>query len=130
MTLPRLAALAVAALLLAPVAGLAHPPPRTPNREIVRLQGHRRAAGTAAAGEMTLVALGAEHPFTATDRQAFSLAEGDAAKPADRYALQGPRDLLARFAAARPDQTVTILAEHRPGTPNLFLLALDLCPPR
>jgi hypothetical protein len=40
------------------------------------------------------------------------------------------RDLLARYAAAGPEQTVTILAEHRPGSSDLFVLTLDLCPSR
>jgi hypothetical protein len=51
-------------------------------------------------------------------------------QPGSRFTLQGPRDLLARFAAARPEQTVTILAEHRPGSSDLFVLTLDLCPSR
>jgi len=47
---------------------------------------------------------------------------------ASRFTLQGPRDLLVRFAAVRPDQTVIILADHRSGSSDLFVLALDLCP--
>lgn len=34
----------------------------------------------------------------------------------------------SRFFAADPEQTVTILAEHRPGSSDLFVLTLDLCP--
>jgi hypothetical protein len=36
--------------------------------------------------------------------------------------------LAALGAGAKPDQTVTILAEHRPGSSDLFVLTLDLCP--
>jgi hypothetical protein len=32
-----------------------------------------------------------------------------------------------RWLLAKPDQTVTILAEHRPGSSDLFVLTLDLC---
>lgn len=108
---------------------IAHPPPRTQNREIVRLAGHCSADAAAPAGRMQLVALGAEHPFAATTRDTYSLTTEEAAQPAMRYTLQGPRALIARFAAARPDQTISILAEHHPGTDNLFVLDLDLCPP-
>ena len=120
-----------AALLAAPFAA-AHEPPKVVVRELVRLQGFRRADGDAPAGRMTLRAQGVDQPFAATDRRAFTLAaEGsEPPKVADRYTLQGPRPLLARFVDARPDQTVTILAERRPDGADLFVLALDLCPPR
>jgi hypothetical protein len=120
-----------AALAGVPLAG-AHEPPKVAVRELVRLQGFRRADGDAPGGRMTLRAQGTDQPFAATDRRAFALtAEGEAApKVGDRYTLQGPRELIARFAGARPDQTITVLAEHRPGGADLFLLALDLCPPR
>ncbi len=78
-----------------------------------------------------LRAQGVDQPFAATERQAYALIENEEApKVADRYTLQGPRELLGQFSAARPNQTVTILAEHRPGSSDLFLLALDLCPPK
>jgi hypothetical protein len=125
----RLLASLLATALAAPA--LAHPPPRTQRREIVRLQGHRDAAGTVSDGRMTLVVLGTEHAFAASARQVFALTDEEPAPPpADRYTLQGPRDLLAHLAAARPEQTVTILGEHRPGSSDLFVLTLDLCPPR
>lgn len=120
-----------AALLAAPFAG-AHEPPKVVVRELVRLQGFRRAHGDAPAGRMTLRAQGVDQPFATSDRRAFALAMEGKEPPqvADRYTLQGPRPLLARFAGARPDQTVTILAERRPGGADLFVLAIDLCPPR
>lgn len=119
------------AALLAPLAA-AHEPPKVVVRELVRLQGQRRADGDAPAGRMTLRAQGVEQPFATTDRRAFALTVGGAEPPKvdDRYTLQGPRPLLARFADARPDQTVTILAEHRPGGSDLFVLSVDLCPPK
>jgi len=122
----------LAAALLATPFAAAHTPPKVAIRELVRLQGFRRADGDAPAGRMTLRTQGVDQPFAATDRRAFTLtAEGEEPpKVADRYALQGPRPLLARFAGARPDQTVTILAERRPGGDDLFVIALDLCPPK
>ncbi len=120
---------AIAAVLLLPRAGATHEPPRPAVRELVRLQGHRRTGGDAPAGRVELTALGSPHPFAATARDVYGLAPETAGKPAERYTLQGPRPLLARFTAARPEQTVTILAEHRPGSTDLFVLALDLCPP-
>ena len=114
-----------------PLVARAHAPEQTQKREIVRLQGMVRPDGDAPAGRLTLLALGADHSFAATDRRTFSLGADEPTGPgADRYALQGPREVLARFAAARPDQTVTILAEHHPGSKDLFVLAVDLCPPQ
>ena len=108
----------------------AHTPPKIVTREIVQLKGYRRPDGEAPAGHMTLRALGAEHPFAATLRQAYALTVDGEEPPkvGDRYALQGPRDLLSRFGNARPAQMITILAEHRPGGGDLFILTLDLCP--
>ena len=131
----RLALLPLVLLLAAlavPPLGSAHEPPKVAVRELVQLKGFRRADGDAPAGRMTLRTQGVDQPFAATDRRAFTLtADGEAAPTVgDRYALQGPRALLARFADARPDQTVTILAEHRPGGQDLFVITLDLCPPK
>lgn len=121
----------LAALGLLLIAGLAaaHEPERTVVRELVWLKGHRAAAG----GKLTLAALGADHGFAVAELKRFPVGEkaaeaarGDFEVP--RLALQGPRELLARFAGARPDQMVTILAERRPKGSDLFVLALDLCP--
>jgi hypothetical protein len=125
----RILALALG-LALAPAGGLAHQPLPAADREIVRLQGHRRADGDAPAGRLQLSAQGAVHPFAATARDAYGLSSAEPGKLADSYTLQGPRPLLARFAGARPDQLITILAEHRPAGSDLFVLAIDLCPPR
>jgi hypothetical protein len=127
----RAGILALAVVLLGGAGAGAHEPPKVVLRELIRLQGARRADGDAPAGRMTLRAQGVEQPFAATERRAFALvAEGkEAPQVADRYTLQGPRPLLARFARARPDQTVTLLAERRPGGADLFVLAIDLCPP-
>jgi hypothetical protein len=123
-------------LVLGPLApAAAHDPPRMATREMVRIQGHRGTAPKAAkvVREVVLVALGTEHRFYATDWQRFGFSDpqtaGPAEEPRDRFVLQGRREDLARFAAARPAQTVTILAERRPGSADLFLLTLDFCPP-
>lgn len=97
-------------------------------RELVWLKGRRAGAEA----PLVLVALGAEHHFTVAELKRFPVGEA-ATAPAtsferDRLVLQGPRDLLARFAGARADQTVTLLAERRRGAGDLFVIALDLCP--
>jgi hypothetical protein len=48
--------------------------------------------------------------------------------PESPLTLQGAREQLRRLRDARRDQLVTILAERRPGSRDLFLLAVDLCP--
>ena len=118
------------ALLLVPALVTAHPQPRVADRELVRLQGRLRADGDAPAGRITLTALGTDHPFAALAREVYALTSEQTATLATRFTLQGPRPVLARFAGARADQTVTILAERRPGSDTLFVLALDLCPPQ
>lgn len=110
---------------------VAHAPAeRAAGRELVRLQGQRGAA-TAGAGPTALVisALGTEYPFAATDLRVFGFSDKDpAATVGPKVTLQGSREQLSRFANARPGQTITILAERRAGSSDLFLLALDLCP--
>ena len=106
----------------------AHQPERAGVRELVWLKG--RHAGAEA--PLVLVALGTEQHFAVTELKRFPVGEA-AVTPAtdferERLVLQGPRELLARFAGARADQTVTILAERRPGAADLFVIALDLCP--
>jgi hypothetical protein len=118
------------ALLLVPALATAHPQPRVADRELVRLQGRLRSDGDAPAGRITLTALGSDHPFAALARDVYALTSEQAAPLVTHLTLQGPRPVLARFAGARSDQTVTILAERRPGSDTLFVLALDLCPPQ
>lgn len=102
-------------------------------RSILRLQGHRVGAEPAqsTAEEMVLTARGVQHRFRVTDRRRFALGQPDAtpARERDRLTLQADFDVLARFAKARPDQLITILGEQRPGSGDLFVLTLDLCPP-
>ncbi len=108
-----------------------HPPV---NREIIRMQGFRGSAPepTPGARSVTVLAAGTESTFTITDWQIFGVEDtprAPAAAEHDRYVLQAAPDVLSRFTAARPAQRVTILAERRPGRSDLFVLALDLCPP-
>lgn len=111
----------------------AHGPERRPTRDIVRLQGYRAAppSGTHVVQAMVLVARGVEHRFWLTDGRRFSLDQSDVTPPPerDRLTLQADFNVLARFAKARGDQLVTILGEQRPGSGDLFILTLDLCPP-
>src|SRR5262249_59419236 len=117
-----------------PVGRAAGPAPRrTTSRELLRLQGHPgTVTPPATATPLLLVALGTEHAFAASEVRTFGFTDVPPTEPppGTRFVLQGARDVLARYAAARPDQTVTILAEHRPGSSDLFVLTLDLCPPR
>jgi hypothetical protein len=125
------AALAVACTVLFLGLAAAHPPPRAGTRELLRIQGHRGAvAAPSTATPLVLAALGADYPFAAADLRTFGFADVPPPEPppGTRFTLQGARDLLVRFAGAKPDQTVTILAEHRPGSSDLFVLTLDLCP--
>jgi hypothetical protein len=111
----------------------AHSPPRAGTRELVRLQGHPGlVTPLSTVTPLALVALGVERPFAASDVRTFGFADVPSATPSPgtRFVLQGPRELLARYAAASPEQTVTILAEHRPGSSDLLVLTLDLCPSR
>lgn len=112
-----------------------HPAPRQATRELIRIQGYRTAESPAGTQRrLLLVALGAEQVFAATDWQVYGFSDAaPAAEPtapvSQRFALQGSREDLARFAAARPEQRITLLTEHRAGSADLFVLALDLCPP-
>lgn len=125
---------AAAVLFTHCVAGIAaaHGPEPKGDRELVRLQGYRAAApeGIEIAAEVVLSILGKDHRFHLTTRQSFRSTdrqEGTASR--DRWVLQGDREMLARVAAARPNQRVTMLADHRPGSSDLFLLTVDFCPP-
>ncbi len=122
-------------LILTCATALAHPPPRRETRELVRIQGYRGQApsGVTVTRDAIVVANGVEYHFAATDWRVFRLEDDPAApepKEPPRHTLQGSFGVLARFAKARPEQTVAILAERRPGSADLFILALDLCPPK
>jgi hypothetical protein len=109
----------------------AHGPERRVTRDIVRLQGYRGAApaGAKIVRELVLNAHGTDHRFFATDWQRFAVDQRPPPTESQRLTLQADLPVLNRFAHARPDQTVTLLAEQRPGGPDLFVLTLDLCPP-
>lgn len=129
------ARLALGLIMLVAFAGTAaaHPSGAPAARELVRLQGHR-TNGTPGVGAttVTVTALGVDHPFAAADVRTFAFGESarDTVPLGTRVVLQGARDLLQRFASARSDQLVTILAERRAGATDLFVLTVDLCPAR
>lgn len=109
-------------------------PEHETNREIVRLQGYRETAPTGVEpGRMVILSIfGEQKKFHLTDFRRFRLTdETDPAKDDDRgpFVIQGNRGVLAKIANARPEQRVTILGERRAGGSDIFVLALDLCPP-
>ena len=106
-----------------------------PVRELVRMQGYRAPApqGVTTARDMTLIVLGQQLRFAATDWQVYAFADTPDLPPREeppQAILQGDRAVLRGITAARPDQQVTVLAERRPGSADLFVLSVDLCPPR
>lgn len=108
-------------------AALAHPIEKSGEREIVRLQGNP-GEPTGAQRRLSVMALGKEHVFAASELRVFGLAAEPAVDSGTTYQLQGSREDLFRFASARPSQRVTLLAERRRGSAELFVLAVDLCP--
>jgi hypothetical protein len=134
----RLLALVLTAVLLAVAStGVVHGhKKKAPSgvRELVRIQGHRGGHQIEVPVVRTakFLVLGQEYPFQATLWRRLGLndrAESVPEESATRFTLQGDRKTLRRFSKARPDQRVTILAERRPGSLDLFVVALDLCPP-
>jgi len=131
----RLRAFAAAVVFLAAASGgLAHVLPGAEgNREIVRLQGYREKLppGQQTRGEIVLSILGEDHEFHLTDWRRFRLTDEEAPGETDpsRFSLQAERAVLVKITGARPEQRVTILGERRLNGPDIFVLALDLCPP-
>jgi hypothetical protein len=111
----------------------AHETQSTRVREVVRAQGYlgsEPGAGTTVR-TVELTVLGEPRRLHATEWQSFRLDDlPESQPPADtpRFVLQGTRQQLRRVRDARRDQVLTILAERRPGSRDLFLLAVDLCP--
>ena len=102
-------------------------------RELVRIQGYKAPApaGVDVSRELTLVVLGQQVRFAASEWRTFAFFDPTAMTPAPEPAqimLQGERPLLHSITTARPDQRITILAEHRPGSADVFVLTVDLCP--
>ena len=123
-----------AAVALCASAARAHNLAPQPVRELVRIQGYRAPApaGESIVRELTFVVLGQQVRFAANEWRVFAFFDPSAAptpnEPA-QIALQGERALLHRIATARGDQRVTILAERRPGSGEVFVLSVDVCPP-
>jgi hypothetical protein len=101
-------------------------------RELVRMQGYRTPApqGSQVARELTLVALGRQVRFAATEWRVFAFNDPTTKPRPDppQVTLQGERALLYSITSARTDQRITVLAERRPGSADLFVLSVDLCP--
>lgn len=131
----RLLAVAVLAVAATALPAAAHNQAPQPVRELVRIQGYKAPApqGVTVAREAVLLVLGQEVHFAANEWRAFAFFDPSGAPPPaepPRLALQGDRALLHSINTARPDQRISILGERRPGSVNLFVLAVDLCPPR
>lgn len=124
--------LALTLLLIAGTAA-AHDVAPLPVREMVRMQGYRAPApaGVEVSRELNLAALGQQLKFAAVEWRVFAFYDASAMPtPADpkQLILQGERSLVYRVTSARPEQRITILAERRPGSSELFVLSVDLCP--
>src|SRR5512139_1213490 len=120
-----------AVVLLAAAAAPAHDVVSHAVRELVRIQGRPGTAAVPAGGrQVTFVVLGQRLPFAASEWRVFAFADDTTEKKpeAPEPQLVGDRGLLRRVSTARPDQRVTILAERRPGSADLFVLAVDRCP--
>jgi hypothetical protein len=122
------------ALALSATPARAHDLEPKPVRELVRIQGYRAPApqATQAIRELTLVALGQQVRFAATEWRVFAFYDTTGVPPAadpTQLTLQGERSLLHRIASARAEQRITILAERRPGAAEVFVLSVDRCPP-
>jgi len=125
--------IAAAAIALLPVSVAAHNLAPQPMRELLRIQGYKAPApaGVEVTREVTFIVLGQQVRFAANEWRAFAFFDPSLQTPSPEPAqllLQGERPTLHSITAARPDQRVTILAERRPGSPDLFVLAVDLCP--
>jgi hypothetical protein len=99
----------------------------------VRAQGYfgTPPAGATAARTVELAVLGETRPLHATEWRRFAAEEKQAPAETEepgRITVQGARADLQRLKKARPEQRVTLLAERRAGSTDLFVLAVDLCP--
>ena len=102
-------------------------------RELVRIQGHLGTATPAPNGrQLTFTIRGQRIPFTADDWRVFAFADDETVKQPEvpEPELVGDRPLLRQVITARPEQLITILAERRPGSSDLFVLTVDRCPER
>jgi hypothetical protein len=126
--------IAALALLALTSPAAAHDQAQTAVRELLRIQGYRAPApaGGSVARQVTLVVLGQPIDFAATEWRSFAFHDPlpeTTPKESKPFTLQGDRPLLRRLSTARPDQQITILAERRAGMADLFVLAVDRCPP-
>lgn len=100
-------------------------------RELVRIQGQLGTAPPPPNGrQLTFTVRGQRLPFTASEWRVFAFADDETVKQpeAPEPELIGDRAVLRKVITARPDQQITILAERRPGSSDLFVLSVDRCP--
>lgn len=100
-------------------------------REIVRLQGYvgDLPDGVEPRGELSLQVFAERYDVRVTDWQVFGVTENaPAGSPPSELRLQGDRAQLGLLASVA-DRRITLLGERRPGSSEIFLLALDVCPP-
>ena len=126
--------LGVALTLVGPIAAAAHPVAPTTARQVVRIAGHvgLPRTGETPVARVELQVLGRALGLSVGEWQVFAPDGVNASvgvRP-EKIALQGNRAMLASVAGAREDQRVVLLGEQRPGSDDLYLLAVDLCPPR
>lgn len=126
-------AIVLATVALVVADARAHEPSRINAREIVRLSGTFGAPskGGPKTHDVAVSVLGKKRTLHAGDWQVFALVIDQQTKEPEApesVELQGPRETLARIASAGDEQRVSILAERRAGSDDLFVLALDLCP--
>ena len=125
------AGLVAALSLSAPV--LAHTKARAA-REIIRLQGSLKTTGSdenECARAVSLRVLNTSVQICVNEMRQIAVATTEIAKvevPPAGFEIQGERKDLARLTKLLVSDTVSILAEWRPGRRDLFLIALDVFP--
>jgi hypothetical protein len=122
-----------AVLALVASAAHAHDVSLKPVRELLRIQGYRMPApaGVTPLRELKMTVLGRAIPLAVIEWRTFVFRDANPDKRPNEptgVVLQGERPMLSRITSAKPEQQITILAERRPGSSDVFVLTVDLCP--